>query len=142
MRELEPMRRVVANALMRLAMAMGAKRVTVTVANSNHPHAVADAVLTQKHLGATGRDSVRSLLNQPSGKLLRAHLLYMAGRVAINGASDGTASAAHTSGVSAGWISCADYIESLSRQEYPAANPEHEQEQRSEEEELLERLSP
>jgi hypothetical protein len=142
-----PMKHAVANLLLKLAMSMGARRVTVNVIKDSYVQAAADAILTARPMwGVEEAKAVAAFLNSPAGQLFSKRIRSVAAHVAIEGAND-RANTIHSAGVSAGWNECVRYIHSLLRvsgdqDAAGAANSPNDRHQPEDEAELLERLSP
>lgn len=109
------MKNILADFLLKLAFALGARRVTVNVLRDAYTQAAADAVLTARPAwGDEEAAAVSRFLKSPAGELFSKRLRAVAAHVAIEGAND-RAHTVHAAGVSAGWNECVRYLHSLSR---------------------------
>ena len=108
------MKRAVANFLLKLAMSLGAKRVTVQAIKDAYSSATADAALTASVWQPDNSAGLNKFLTSDHGQIFFKRLRAIAAAVAIKGAQDRT-STIHAAGVSTGWDECLRYIHSLSR---------------------------
>ena len=140
------MKRALANFFLNIALALGAKRVTVNVIKDGYSQSAAEAILTAKPLWQSGEAKVvAGFLASPVGQSLSKRLRAVAAQVAIDGAND-RVNTIHSAGVSAGWNECVRYLHSLSRvsgEQDTAGEPNAKDSQQPEDEAaLVERLSP
>jgi hypothetical protein len=133
-------KRAIANFLLKLAISMGAKRVTVNVIRDIHSPSVADAILTAPLWQDGNADDWSKYLASDNGKLLSLRLRRIAAEVAINGARD-QRNTVHAAGVTAGWDECVRYLHSLSRVSR-VEDTKHTEQAPQDEASLLEQLSP